>query len=96
MKTNKISNLTQHVAAKILSSFVFCSSAEDVKRVTEKVMAEYGLCKEPFSGFPCTPKDYRKNQCNNSNEHCVICGAAIPEGRQVCPSCCERYGVLSK
>lgn len=22
---------------------------------------------------------------------CVVCGAVIPEGRQVCPECCERY-----
>ena len=22
-----------------------------------------------------------------SQEHCVICGAPVPEGRQVCPNC---------
>lgn len=26
-------------------------------------------------------------------EHCLICGATIPEGLQVCTSCMKRYGV---
>ena len=25
-------------------------------------------------------------------EHCVICGEIIPEGRQVCPLCEKKYG----
>ncbi|MBO7170546.1 MAG: hypothetical protein J6W28_05140 [Clostridia bacterium] len=25
-----------------------------------------------------------------TNDICVICGATVPEGRQVCPECAER------
>ena len=30
------------------------------------------------------------------NERCVCCGAIIPEGRQVCPSCEETHGKITK
>lgn len=65
MKKNKINNSTQKVAAEILRSFVFCTSAEDVKRVSEKIMVKYGLCKDAFTGFPCTPKEYQKSKQRN-------------------------------
>ena len=29
-------------------------------------------------------------------ERCVCCGAEIPEGRQVCPSCEESFGTITK
>ena len=29
------------------------------------------------------------------NEHCIVCGADIPEGRQVCPNC-EQKPQLTK
>lgn len=25
-------------------------------------------------------------------EHCVVCGTTIPEGRQICPQCEAKYG----
>lgn len=56
----KINRLTREVAAEVLNSFMYCSSAEDVKRVSERVMAKYGLYKDPFSGYPCSLKEYRK------------------------------------
>ena len=87
MKKGKINNSTQQVVAKILRSFVFCTNAEDVKRVSEKIMAEYGLCKESFSGFPCTPEEYLESKQRDSAERCVVCGDIIPEGLQICPSC---------
>lgn len=30
------------------------------------------------------------------NNYCVICGIIIPEGRQVCPNCEDRYARSSK
>ena len=29
-------------------------------------------------------------------DRCVVCGAIVPEGRMVCPSCDEKYGVKDK
>ena len=28
----------------------------------------------------------------DKGESCVICGAAVPEGRQVCPACQAKHG----
>ena len=30
------------------------------------------------------------------SERCVCCGAEIPEGRQVCPSCEKTHGPITK
>lgn len=29
-------------------------------------------------------------------EHCVVCGAVIPEGRQVCPKCEVKLGKVQE
>lgn len=96
MKRIKIKKSTQQIAADILTSFALCSSADDIKRVSERLMAKYGLCKDSFTGFPCTPKEYRKSQSHNGKEQCVICGKTIPEGQQVCPDCQSDAWLKSK
>lgn len=87
MKKIKINKLTQQVAADILSSFALCASVDDVKRVSDRIMAKYGLCKDPFTGFALTPKEYRENQYKRGEDICVVCGAEVPEGQQICSAC---------
>lgn len=29
-------------------------------------------------------------------EHCVVCGAIIPEGSQVCPACLAKFGLAEE
>ena len=93
MGSKKITNSKQEVAASILGSFFLCEDFSDFKRVFRRVAEKYGLCKDKFSGFPITRKEFSKNQLDTGVDRCVVCGVEIPEGRQICPSCesfCER------
>lgn len=54
-------NSKQQIAAAILGSFLNCKDEEDVKRVSERIMARYDLDKDPFTGLPCTTKEYKKS-----------------------------------
>ena len=55
----------QKVAADVLSHFFYTKDMDEVLKAFKNVMDIYGLCEDPFTGFPCTPEEY----CENSLEY---------------------------
>lgn len=58
----KITNTMQIVAVDILQEFCIARNMEDVSKIYDKIFEKYNLCKDPFTGFPCTPKEYYASQ----------------------------------
>ena len=56
----KITKRDQHVAAEILTQFMFTRDMKDVMRVWDEVYKQYDLCEDPFTRTPCTPEEYHK------------------------------------
>ena len=57
----KITKTMQKVAADILMRFVFTRNMDEVVEVYNKVMEQYDLHTDPFTGTPCTLDEYCKN-----------------------------------
>ncbi len=49
----------------LIRLIVECGESEKVCDVVEKIQKQYGLMDDPFTLFPCTPKEY----CENSLEY---------------------------
>ena len=58
----KITKTMQKVAADILTQFMFTRTMDDVMKVWNEVSEQYDLYSDPFTGCPCTPDEYYKNQ----------------------------------
>ena len=58
----KITERDQKVAADILTQFMFTNTMDDVTEVWKRVYEQYGLCDDPFTSTPCTPKEYCENR----------------------------------
>ncbi len=54
----KISERTKKAVADILTQFMFTKDMDDVMKVWESIYSEYDLCRDPFTGTPCTENDY--------------------------------------
>ncbi len=61
MKQKKITSTMQKVAADILIQFMFTRNMDEVIEVFNRVMEQYDLHDDPFTGVPCTFDDYCKN-----------------------------------
>lgn len=62
MKKAKITERDQQVAADILTQFMFTRDMKDVTKVWDDVYKQYGLCDDPFTYTPVSPKEYYKNR----------------------------------
>ena len=58
----KITKTMQKVAVDILSDFMYTRNMDEVIEAYRKAFERYGLCEDPFTGFPCTPEEWGKNQ----------------------------------
>lgn len=58
----KITKQMQKVAADILIEFLFTRDMDEVIKAYHRVFDRYGLCKDPFTGIPCTPDEYYESQ----------------------------------
>ena len=43
--------------------------------------------KRDYSGKEKNTLESRAKRTADNAEHCICCGAVIPEGREVCPTC---------
>ena len=57
----KITKTAQHVAADILTQFMFTRDMDDVMKVWDGVYKQYELFSDPFTGIPCTHEEYCKS-----------------------------------
>ena len=55
------------------------------EKESNKIKAEMGQNQTISNTDKCL--HLKENNGENSCEYCVVCGAIIPEGRQVCPNC---------
>lgn len=64
MKTTKpkITDSMQKVAVDILEHLIFCKTIEEVRGELDRLYEKYELCDDPFTGIPCTTKQYFKNK----------------------------------
>ena len=51
----------QKVAIDFLEELIFANTAVP-EGFFDKMMKKYGLMTDPFTGLPCTPKEYAKNR----------------------------------
>ena len=58
----KITKTMQKVAVDILSGFMYTRNMDEVIEVYQEAFERYGLCKDPFTGYPCTPDEWCDNQ----------------------------------
>ena len=58
----KITETKQKVAADILTQFMFADSIEDALDVWNNVYEQYNLYSDPFTGVPCTHKEWCESQ----------------------------------
>lgn len=61
-RNRKITARDQRTAANILTSFRCTETMEDVIKVYNEVMEQYGLMPDPFTSMPCTPEEYCENK----------------------------------
>ena len=62
MKKNKITLTMQKVAADILTEFMCTHDMDEVMDAYKRVFERYELCDDPFTGMPCTTKEYVENR----------------------------------
>ena len=62
MKQRKITPTMQKVAADILMEFLFARNMDEVIDVYNRVMKQYDLYDDPFTGVPCTPEEYYESK----------------------------------
>lgn len=65
---HKITERDQKVAAEILTQFMFTKTMDEVIEVWKQVYDNYGLCDDPFTGTPCTPKEYSENRLERDKQ----------------------------
>ena len=53
--------IEQEVAAEILTQFMFVNNMDDVNNAWDDIYKRYGLCDDPFTKCPCSPREYAKN-----------------------------------
>jgi hypothetical protein len=58
----KITERDQRIVAEILTLFMFTKDLDEVIEVWNKIYEQYGLCSDPFTHTPCTPKEYYESQ----------------------------------
>ena len=58
MTKKKPSEKNQRIVAEILTRFMFTKNMDEVMKVWDEIYEEYGLCDDPFTNIPCTPKEY--------------------------------------
>ena len=58
--------IEQETAANILVQFTFIKSMEEFEKTFYEIFNLYGLCDDPFTHLPCSPREYSKN----SLEYC--------------------------
>ena len=58
----KITEKTRKIVADILTEFMFVNTMDDVFEVWDRIYKRYDLCKDPFTGIPCTIEEYCKSQ----------------------------------
>lgn len=68
MKHRKVTPVEQQVAADILTRFMFCRTMDEVTDMWSKVFEQYGLHDDPFTGCPCTDKEYEDNNLEYSRQ----------------------------
>ena len=57
----KITKQMQKTAIDILMEFRLTNSMEEVVAAYERVIEQYGLYKDPFTGLPCTSDEWYKS-----------------------------------
>ena len=62
MKKKKITEKEQEIAAEILTAFMFTINMDDVHKTWQTLYDAYELCDDPFTGTPCSLKEYCKNK----------------------------------
>ena len=62
MKERKITPTMQKVAADILMQFMFIHNIDDAIDVYKRVMEQYNLYEDPFTGVPCTPEEWAESK----------------------------------
>lgn len=67
-KKIKITPVMQTVAADILTRFMFIRNMDDVMKVYDEVFEAYGLHEDPFTGVPCTTKEYFENRAEYNRQ----------------------------
>lgn len=71
MKTPKkrpITDKEQRIAAEILTAFMFTKDMDDVMRVWKAVYNQFALCDDPFTGCPCSSKEYLENRAEHDRQ----------------------------
>jgi hypothetical protein len=61
MQPVKASERTKKAVADILTQFMFTNDMDDVMEVWENVYRQYSLCRDPFTGTPCTEQEFCVN-----------------------------------
>lgn len=61
-KSKAPSERDRHIAAEILTVFMFTRTMDDVMKVWEEIYKKYDLCDDPFAGNHCTLSEFFKNQ----------------------------------
>ena len=59
-KTKTYSEKEQKVAVSILTQFMFTKNMDEVMKEWEWAFKEFQLWHDPFTGCPCTAKEYFK------------------------------------
>ena len=62
MKQRKITSTMQKVAADILTQFMFTRNMDEVIEVFNRIMEQYNLFEDPFTGVPCTPEEWAESK----------------------------------
>lgn len=70
-KTKPPSLHDQRLVASLLTELMFCRDMVEVGEFCERVYNSYGLCDDPFTGCPCSEKDYVK-QCEEYDKRTMI------------------------
>lgn len=58
----KVSEKEQRIAAGILTAFMFTRDMNEVHEIWKQIYKDYDLCDDPFTGCPCSPKEYAENR----------------------------------
>ena len=61
-KVKKVTDHDQRIVAEILIEFLFAYERDKFWDVWEEIYKRYGLCDDPFTGFPCSSKEAIENQ----------------------------------
>lgn len=68
MKVKQPNKSEQRTAADILNALLCCTNMDEVWEVYTRVYEKYGLCDDPFTGFPVTADECAKNSEEYENQ----------------------------